>query len=107
MWGAYIQSQGTSQGAFFDTETFEPLVNNEAFAKAMEVYKATNAFGPPDELNMNGLGVSEAAQQELLKVAPEDWRKEAEGREEYFKKFGEKLPAAIKAENDKLKEKLG
>ncbi len=49
----YIQSQGTSQGAFFDTETFEPLVNNEAFAKALEVYKATTDFGPPDELNLN------------------------------------------------------
>ncbi|MCH7685345.1 MAG: phosphoenolpyruvate carboxykinase (GTP) [Planctomycetes bacterium] len=60
-----------------------------------------------DELNMNGLGVSEAAQQELLKVDPEDWRREAKDREEYFQKFGEKLPAAIKAENDKLKEKLG
>ena len=50
---AYLQSQGTSQGAFFDTETFEPLVNNEAFAKALEVYKETTDYGPPDELNLN------------------------------------------------------
>ena len=60
-----------------------------------------------EALNMNGLGVSEAAQQELLKVDPEDWRAEVEDREQYFQQFGEKLPAAIKAENDKLKEKIG
>lgn len=49
----YLQSQGTSQGLFFDTETFEPLVNNPGFIRALEVYEATSAFGPPDELNLN------------------------------------------------------
>lgn len=48
-----IQSQGTSQGVFFDTETFEPLVNNEAFAKALDIYKETTQYGPPDELNLD------------------------------------------------------
>jgi multiple sugar transport system substrate-binding protein len=50
---AMIQSQGTSQGTFFDTETMEPLVNNAAFAKALEVYDATTQYGPPDELNLD------------------------------------------------------
>lgn len=45
----FIQAQGTSQGAFFDAETFEPLVNNPGFIRALEIYKATNQFGPPDE----------------------------------------------------------
>ena len=49
----FIQSQGTSQGTFFDTETFEPLVNNEAFAAALEIYNETSQYGPPDELNLN------------------------------------------------------
>jgi multiple sugar transport system substrate-binding protein len=49
----FIQSQGTSQGAFFDPETFEPLVNNEAFARAMDIYNETSQYGPPDELNLN------------------------------------------------------
>ena len=48
-----IQSQGTSQGTFFDPDTMEPLVDNAAFRKAMEVYKATTEFGPPDELNLD------------------------------------------------------
>jgi multiple sugar transport system substrate-binding protein len=50
-----LQAQGTSEGAFFDTTTFEPLVNNPAFIRALEVYQATTAFGPPDELNI-GVG---------------------------------------------------
>lgn len=50
-----LQTQGTSQGGFFDNETFEPLINNAAFIRALELYQATNAFGPPDELNI-GVG---------------------------------------------------
>ena len=50
---AFIQSQGTSQGAFFDTETMDPLVNNEAFRKALEIYNDTTQYGPPDELNLD------------------------------------------------------
>ncbi len=48
-----IQTQGTSQGAFFDTETFEPLIDNEAFARALDIYNETSQYGPPDELNIN------------------------------------------------------
>ncbi len=50
---AFIQSQGTTQGVFFKPDTMEPLVNNAAFAKALEIYKATTEFGPPDELNLD------------------------------------------------------
>lgn len=48
-----LQGQGTSQGVFFDTETMEPLVNNEAFARALDIYKETTNYGPPDELNLD------------------------------------------------------
>ena len=47
----YLQTDGTGQGVFFDSDTMEPLVNNAAFGEALRVYKATGAFGPPDELN--------------------------------------------------------
>ncbi len=50
---AFLQSEGTKQGAFFDIETMEPLVANEAFAAALEVYKATGQYGPPDERTHN------------------------------------------------------
>lgn len=50
-----IQTQGTSQGVFFNNDTLEPLVNNAAFQRALEIYKATTDFGPADELNI-GVG---------------------------------------------------
>jgi multiple sugar transport system substrate-binding protein len=51
--GNYIQSQGTGQGAFFDTETMKPLVNNDAFKAALKVYVETTKYGPPDEINLD------------------------------------------------------
>ena len=48
-----VQSKGTAEGAFFDLETMEPLVDNAAFRKALEIYDATTEFGPPDELNLD------------------------------------------------------
>jgi multiple sugar transport system substrate-binding protein len=56
----FIQTQGTSQGAFFDTETFEPLVNNPGFIRALEIYKETNQYGSPDEL-AQGVGDTRGA----------------------------------------------
>ncbi|MCI0394849.1 MAG: extracellular solute-binding protein [Chloroflexi bacterium] len=55
----YLQSQGTSQGLFFDTETMAPLVNNAGFIRALEIYKETTNYGPPDELNI-GVGDTRA-----------------------------------------------
>jgi len=45
-----LQSQGTSQGGFFDTDTFDPLTNNAAFIKALDQYKETSSYGPADEV---------------------------------------------------------
>jgi multiple sugar transport system substrate-binding protein len=53
--GGLLQSKGTGEGAFFDTTTMQPLLNNEAFAKALETYKKTMDYGPPDEINL-GVG---------------------------------------------------
>lgn len=51
--GGYLQTQGTSQGAFFDSETMAPLVNNEAFKAALNVYLETTKYAPPDEINLD------------------------------------------------------
>jgi multiple sugar transport system substrate-binding protein len=51
----FIQSQGTSQGVFFNTKDMQPLFDNEAFRRALEIYKETTKYGPPDELNL-GVG---------------------------------------------------
>jgi multiple sugar transport system substrate-binding protein len=49
----YIQSQGTSQGIFFNPDTMEPLVKNEGFERALDVYKETSSYGPPNELTLD------------------------------------------------------
>ena len=51
--GAFIQSKGTSQGVFFDTATMKPLVNNEGFGAALDVYVETTKYAPPDEINLD------------------------------------------------------
>jgi multiple sugar transport system substrate-binding protein len=51
--GSYLQAEGTSQGAFFDAGTMKPLVNNEGFAAALDIYKRTTQFAPADELNLD------------------------------------------------------
>jgi len=51
--GGFLQAQGTGEGSFFDLETMAPLVNNEAFGAALDIYKNTTQFGPPDELNLD------------------------------------------------------
>lgn len=49
-----LQSQGTSQGAFFDTSNMNPLFGkNDAMTLALQTYAKTATYGPPDELNMD------------------------------------------------------
>jgi multiple sugar transport system substrate-binding protein len=51
--GSMLQSQGTAQGAFFDVADMKPLVNNEAFGRALDILKETTQYGPPDEINLD------------------------------------------------------
>ncbi|MDP8958315.1 MAG: extracellular solute-binding protein [Actinomycetota bacterium] len=51
--GGFLQAEGTQQGSFFDVDTMAPVVNNEAFAAALDIYSATTQYGPPDELNLD------------------------------------------------------
>ena len=49
----FVQTQGTAQGFHFDGATMKPVINNEAWKKAFELYKETGKYGPPEELNMD------------------------------------------------------
>jgi multiple sugar transport system substrate-binding protein len=51
--GSYLQTKGTGEGAFFDANTMKPLVNNQGFAAALDIYKKTTQYAPPDELNLD------------------------------------------------------
>jgi multiple sugar transport system substrate-binding protein len=47
------QARGTSQGAFFNTADMTPLVDNEAFRKALDFLQESTKYGPRDELNLD------------------------------------------------------
>ncbi len=53
-------------------------------------------------IDRTGLDVSDAAMQELLRVDVADWIEAVHGQEEYFAKFGERLPAGIREEHEAL-----
>jgi multiple sugar transport system substrate-binding protein len=54
---AFLQSQGTKQGAFFGLNDMQPLTNNPGAAAALNIYKTLSKIGPPDQLN-NDVGDS-------------------------------------------------
>lgn len=48
-----VQTRGTAQGFHFDAATMKPLINNDGWKKAFELYKETGKYGPAEELNMD------------------------------------------------------
>lgn len=59
-----------------------------------------------DSLDLTGLNISQTQIQELLHVDIEEWKKEADHLQEYFKIFGSKLPSGIAQELHALKTRL-
>jgi len=59
-----------------------------------------------ESLNLAGLDASSEVMDKLLDVNEGEWRREAAERGEYLEQFGEKLPAAMKAQNDTLASRL-
>lgn len=60
----------------------------------------------PDGLNVQGLSITPQQLQSLLEVDAEGWLKEADSLENYFSKFGAKLPQGITEELQQLRERL-
>ena len=60
----------------------------------------------PDALDLAGLPVPPADLAELLSVDIDGWKKEVENIAEYYKMFGNRLPAALEKELEKLGTRL-
>ena len=58
------------------------------------------------DINLEGSGVSEETLKELLTVDKDTWMKEAEGIEEFYKQFGDRLPKELSGELATLKANL-
>ncbi|MCI8395855.1 MAG: phosphoenolpyruvate carboxykinase (GTP), partial [Acutalibacter sp.] len=58
----------------------------------------------PEDINLEGLdGFDIETLKGILEVDKQKWAKEAEGVEEFYTKFGDKLPAALREELATLK----
>jgi len=60
-----------------------------------------------DSLDLDGLDVDRSDIEAALRVDPEEWKAELPQIDEWFTKFGDKLPAVLWTELDGLKARLG
>ncbi len=56
-----------------------------------------------DDLNLEGLDISKETVQSILEVSKEKWAKEAVGIEEFYTRFGDKLPQELRDQLETLK----
>jgi phosphoenolpyruvate carboxykinase (GTP) len=61
----------------------------------------------PDALDLSGLNIPESSIKKLLEVDIEGWKKEVLDTEEYFKKFGNRLPEGMIQQLNQIKARLG
>ena len=60
----------------------------------------------PEDINIEGLDIDLDTVKGLLDVDKDLWKEDAAGIEEFYQKFGEKLPKELKAELETLKKNL-
>ena len=74
----------------------------EADAKETAIGYVPNA----DDINLEGLDMDKKVLEDILEVDNAKWAKEADGIEEFYKSFGDKLPAELANQLSSLKERL-
>jgi phosphoenolpyruvate carboxykinase (GTP) len=57
-------------------------------------------------LTLDGLRISPAAIEELLRVNPDDWQSELDDTRQFFDKFGTRLPREMREEHERLGRRL-
>jgi phosphoenolpyruvate carboxykinase (GTP) len=53
-------------------------------------------------IDTTGLDVSDDAMEQLLRVDPAEWVEAVQGQHDYFDKFGDRLPRALRTEHEAL-----
>ena len=73
----------------------------------VDAVKTAIGYEPkPEDINTEGLDIDLNVIKDLLSVDKELWQEEANGIEEFFKQFGDKLPQEMKAQLNNLKDRL-
>ena len=79
---------------------------NRCEGKADAVETPIGFVPKAEDINLDGLDLSLDTLKSILHVDKSEWSKEADGIEEFYKKFGDKLPKELRAELDGLKARL-
>ncbi len=74
--------------------------------KATATETAIGYIPQPEDIDLTDLDMDIETLKSILKVDKDVWTKEAEEIEEHYKKFGDKLPAALREQLDALKANL-
>lgn len=74
--------------------------------KAQAIKTPIGYVPAPDSLDMTGLDLPPGTMEKLLEIDCEAWLEELESQKEFFKIFGESLPAAILAQHRALARRL-
>ena len=59
-----------------------------------------------DDINLEGLDLDKATLESILEVDNDVWAEEAKGIEEFYGKFGDKLPQELRDQLNALKDRL-
>jgi len=74
--------------------------------KAGAVETAIGYLPRPEDINTEGLDISRETMAGLLEVDKEIWREETKGIREFYAKVGDRVPAELYAELEKLENNL-
>lgn len=74
--------------------------------KADAVDTAIGYVPKAEDINLDGLDLTVDTLKTILNVDSDDWKKEVAGIEEFYQKFGDKLPEELKKELERLQSKL-
>ncbi|ARD42357.1 phosphoenolpyruvate carboxykinase (GTP) [Actinomyces gaoshouyii] len=66
----------------------------------------TGIYPKREDFNLEGAGVSEADWDKMYAIDPDAWAAEMDDTEQYFSQFGDKVPAAIREELAKFRERI-
>ena len=61
----------------------------------------------PDALDLSGLNIPAEGLTQLLSADAAGWKKEADDIADYYAKFGDRLPGALRQQLDDLRKRLG
>lgn len=66
----------------------------------------TGRYPKKEDMNFEGLDISDHDFEQLFKVEPQRWAVEADMTEEYFEQFGDKVPSELYEQLSKLRERV-